>query len=82
MNTLIAKQMDQKSMAVDSSNSVNRDWVQVLRYSKYFLLFLMLVGIEPATSQMISLRSTFQPNTLSTEPCVLGRKFRVNFWHL
>ena len=57
---------------VDCSNSVNHDQVQVLSYSKYSLLFLPVVGIEPATSQMISLGSTFQPNALSPAPCVLA----------
>ena len=33
------------------SNSVNYDWVQVLSYSKYSLLVLPVVGIEPATSR-------------------------------
>ena len=36
---------------VDCSNSVNPDWVQVLSYSKDSLLFLPIVGIEPATSR-------------------------------
>ena len=32
------------------SNSVNHDQIQVLSYCKYSLLFLPVVGIEPATS--------------------------------
>ena len=35
-------------MAVDYSNSINHDWVQVLSYNKYSLLFSPIVGIEPA----------------------------------
>ena len=35
---------------VDCSPSVNYDWVQVLS-SKYSLLFLPVIGIEPATSR-------------------------------
>ena len=38
-------------MRVDCSNSVNHYWVQVMSYSKYSLLFLPVVGIEPATSR-------------------------------
>ena len=34
---------------VDCSNSINHDQVQMLSYSKYSLLFLLIVGIEPAT---------------------------------
>ena len=33
---------------VDCSNSVNPDQIQVLSYNKYSLLFLLVVGIEPA----------------------------------
>ena len=33
---------------IDSSNSVNYDQVQALSYNKYYLLFLPVVGIEPA----------------------------------
>ena len=36
---------------VDCSSSVKHDWVQVLSYSKCFLLFLPVVRIEPATSR-------------------------------
>ena len=36
---------------VDCSNSVNHDRVQVLRYNKYCLLVLPVVGIEPSTSR-------------------------------
>ena len=36
---------------VNYSNSVNQDLVQVLNYSKYSLLVLPVVGIEPATSR-------------------------------
>ena len=37
---------------VDCSYSVNHDWVQwLLTYSKYFLLILPVIGIEPATSR-------------------------------
>ena len=35
---------------VDSFNSINNDRVQVLIYRTYFLLFLLVLGIEPATS--------------------------------
>ena len=40
-----------RSTEVDCSNSVNYNQVQVLSYSKYSLLFLPVVGIEPATSR-------------------------------
>ena len=46
---------------VDYSNSVNHDWVQVLNYCKYSLLFLPVVGIEPATSRW------FHTETLSNQ---------------
>ena len=36
---------------VESSNSINHDRVQVSSYSYYFLLFLSVLGIEPATSK-------------------------------
>ena len=36
---------------VDWSNSLNLDRIQVLSYSKYSLLFLPVVEIEPATSR-------------------------------
>ena len=42
---------------VDSSNSVNHDQVQVLSFSKYSLLFLPVVGIEPATSRWFHLEA-------------------------
>ena len=41
------------TVGVDCSNSVNHDWAQVLSYNKYFLLFLPVVGIEPATSRWL-----------------------------
>ena len=34
---------------VNYSNSINYDWVQVLSYSKYSLLFLPVIVIEPGT---------------------------------
>ena len=36
-------------MEADCSSSVDRDQEKVLRYSKYSLLFLPVVEIEPAT---------------------------------
>ena len=33
------------------SNSVNYFWIEVWSYSKYSLLFLLVVGIEPVTSR-------------------------------
>ena len=36
---------------VNCSNSVDHDRVQMLSYSKYSLLVLLVVGIEPATSR-------------------------------
>ena len=41
----------------DCSNSVNYDWVQVLSYSKYSSLLLLVVGIEPATSRWFHLEA-------------------------
>ena len=38
-----------QSTGVDCFNSVYHDQVQVLSYGKYSLLFLPVVGIEPAT---------------------------------
>ena len=46
---------------IDCSDSVTHERVQVLSYSKYFLLFLPVVGIEPATSEW------FQSETLSSQ---------------
>ena len=46
---------------VECSNSVNHDWIQVLSYSKYSLLVLPVVGIEPATTW------GFYPETLSNQ---------------
>ena len=40
---------------VDCYNFVNHDWVQVLSNWKYYLLFLPVVGIEPATSRWFHL---------------------------
>ena len=40
-----------QSTGVDCSNSVNHDQVQMLSFSKYPLLVLSAVGIEPATSR-------------------------------
>ena len=37
--------------SMDCSNSVNHDWVQVLSYYRYSMLFLSVVGIEPATAR-------------------------------
>ena len=39
----------------------------MLTYSNYSLLFILVVGIEP---QLISLKSTFQPNALCTAPSI------------
>ena len=36
---------------VDRSNSIKHDQVQVLSYSKYSLLDLPVLGIEPVTSR-------------------------------
>ena len=36
---------------VDCSNSVNHDQVEVLSYREYSLLFLPVIGIEPATAR-------------------------------
>ena len=61
----------------EGSNSVNPHRVQVLSYSKYFLWVLQGLNL-----QMISSRNTFEPNTLSAAPCVLGGQFRIIFWDL
>ena len=42
---------------VDCSNSFNLDRVQVLSYSKYSLLDLQVVGIEPVTSWWFQLEA-------------------------
>ena len=52
---------------LDWSSSVNH--VQLLSYSKYSLLVLPVVGIEPATSRWFH-SNAFQPNALCTVPCV------------
>ena len=39
------------STRINCSNSINHNWVQVLSYSKYSLLFLPVVRIEPANSR-------------------------------
>ena len=58
---------------VDFSNSVNHDRVKVLSYNKYSLLFLPVVGVEPAISWWFHSKVLFnQTNTLSTAPCVLA----------
>ena len=36
---------------VDCSKTFNHDWAQVFSYSKYSLLILPVVGIEPAASR-------------------------------
>ena len=46
---------------VNCSNSLNHDRAEVLSYSKYSLLFLPVVGIEPATSRW------FHSDTLSSQ---------------
>ena len=45
---------------LDFSNSVNHDRVKVSSYSKYFYLYLPVVGIEPATSR--SFHSKYEVN--------------------
>ena len=42
---------------VDSSNSVNHDRTQVFSYRKYFVLFLLVVEIEPAISRWFHLEA-------------------------
>ena len=49
------------SKGVDCSNTVNNDRVQILNYSKYSLLVLLVVGIVPATSRW------FHSETLSNK---------------
>ena len=49
------------------SNSVNHDRVQALRKSKYYCYFSRSYDWT-CNLQMVTLRSTFQPNALSTTP--------------
>ena len=49
---------------------VNYKRVQVLRYRKFSLLFLPVVGIEPATSRWFHSEALSQRNTLFTVPRV------------
>ena len=44
---------------VDCYNSVNDDQVQVLSHSKHFLIFLPVVGIEPATTRWFNLKTLY-----------------------
>ena len=70
------------TIGVDCSNSVNHDQGQMFSYSKYSFVIPTCCWNWTCNLQMISLKSTFQPNALSTAPCILARQFWVNFWDL
>ena len=53
--------------------SVDHNLPKVSSYSKYSLLFFTYSRDWTCNLPLISLRSTFRPNTLSTAPCVLVR---------
>ena len=59
----------------DYSNFVSHDQVQVLSYSKYSLLFLPVVGIEPATSRW------FHSALSNQKPYPLCHVFCWIFWN-
>ena len=44
----------------------------VLNFSKYGLLFLAVIGIEPATSRWFHSGALFNKNALSTAPFVFA----------
>ena len=51
------------TIGTDCSTSVNHDWVQVLSYSKYYLLVLLVVGIELTTCRWF--HSEAPPNKMT-----------------
>ena len=47
---------------------------KLIRHLAFFKCFMSNLGVQTCNLQMISLRSTFQLNTLSTVPGVLASK--------
>ena len=69
------------SMGVDCYNSVNHNQVEVLNHSKYSLLFLPEIRIEPATTSWFQL-AVDQPNAYICHAICLAEQFRVRLWDL
>ena len=75
---------------VDWSNSINHNHIQVLSNSKYSLLFLPVVGIEPETFRWLHLEALSNHNLIHCTTCTcwihgtvddtFTSRFRVDSW--